>query len=479
MANDFPDVDLTLRDKALGLGVGTSSRLQAKIGTSSLGTAGDILVTRDQQAVKDAFGTGPLVEAALLALRTPGSGPVLLYKAPSSTPGEAGEVTHTGAGTGSVAVAGDALDAFDVVVEVLTTGANLAAATATFRYSLDGGRTWSGELAVPTGGTYLIPDTGLTLTFANGESGTSFVDGDTYTFSSSGPTYTVNELGTALDALDARPEDFFLVHIIGAAADAAGSASLASSVQTKLDAWFQNKRWARALIELPDVTATLLTAGLASTVADRVVAVGGYADITSGLSGAVQKRPFAWALAARAGAVPAGRDLARKRDGPLSGVTRLYHDERTNRVYNAARISSGRTFIREAGFYVTNAKLLSSDGSDFKYLQHGRILDVACGATYRTLANYLSDEVSVDPKTGLIDEDEARGIEGACEKAMRDALLDGGPQVTAVACVVDRSVDIIATEKLVAKVRVTPKGYPKVIEVEVAFNNPRLNTTTP
>ena len=56
----IPDVNLTLRDGALGITTATSDRLQAKIGTSSLGDTNDILVTTDQQAVKDAYGTGPV-----------------------------------------------------------------------------------------------------------------------------------------------------------------------------------------------------------------------------------------------------------------------------------------------------------------------------------------------------------------------------------------------------------------------------------
>jgi hypothetical protein len=475
----LPDVNLTLRDKALGLATGTSDRLQAKIGTSSAGSAGDILLTADPQAVKDAFGTGPLVEAALLNLRTPSAGPVLLYKAPSSSNGTRSSVTHAGTGTGTVATSGNPLDAFNVVVELLTTGTNLAAATATFRYSLDGGQTWSGAIAVPTGGTYVIPNTGVTLTFTNGGSGTSFVDGDTYSFTTTGPTYSVSDLGTAMDALNARNEDFFLVHVIGAAADAAGSATLAAALQSKLDTMFNAKRYTRGLIELPDVADNLLLTGLAGTVADRVVVVGGYADIVSGLDGSIQKRPFGWAVAARAAAVPPGRDLARKKDGPLAGVRKLYRDERVTGGFDDGRITSARTFIREAGFFISNAKLFSADGSDFRYLQHGRVIDIACSATYGALADFLSDELSTDPKTGKLDEDQARGIEGACEKAMRDRLFTNGKQVDAVACVVDRSVDVISTEKVVAKVRVQPKGYPKTIEVEVAFNNPNLAATTP
>ena len=45
---------------------------------------------------------------------------------------------------------------------------DLAAAAAQFKLSLDGGNTWGNSIAVPVSGIYIIPNTGLQITFADG-----------------------------------------------------------------------------------------------------------------------------------------------------------------------------------------------------------------------------------------------------------------------------------------------------------------------
>lgn len=101
-----------------------------------------------------------------------------------------GFVTHAGTGAGSLEASGVASQAASVIVEVLTSG-ELGAAT--FRYSLNGGSTWSGTITVPANGAYALGATGCTLTFAAApaDAGTSFVAGDRFTFSLTVPSFPV------------------------------------------------------------------------------------------------------------------------------------------------------------------------------------------------------------------------------------------------------------------------------------------------
>lgn len=74
-----------------------------------------------------------------------------------------GPVEQIGNGTGTVVVSGAPVASYDIVIQVTTGGAPGSAA---FKYSLDGGTTFSGPFAVPGSGTYSAAGTGLVFQFA-------------------------------------------------------------------------------------------------------------------------------------------------------------------------------------------------------------------------------------------------------------------------------------------------------------------------
>lgn len=102
-----------------------------------------------------------------------------------------GAVTSSGTTPPAVTLSGTPLGAWDLQIDIVTGG--LSNGTATFRFSVDGGNTWSATYAVPTGGGAIVLDdshtaavadingaktvdsmvgmngkTGITATFANG-----------------------------------------------------------------------------------------------------------------------------------------------------------------------------------------------------------------------------------------------------------------------------------------------------------------------
>lgn len=95
-----------------------------------------------------------------------------------------GWVKKEGNGSGSLSVSGAPVGAYDVRVKISTAG---EIAAAQFQYSLDGGVSYSGAIAMAPAGTYVLGSTGVTLQFvadppAAGESVTSFEVGDIYSF---------------------------------------------------------------------------------------------------------------------------------------------------------------------------------------------------------------------------------------------------------------------------------------------------------
>lgn len=96
-----------------------------------------------------------------------------------------GPIQQIGVGVGTVVVTGQPLNAYDVELEITTSG---APGTGAFRYSLDSGRTWSTSITIDVSGDYAITGTGLTLTFA-GELNAS----DVYLFQTIFPPFPVTD----------------------------------------------------------------------------------------------------------------------------------------------------------------------------------------------------------------------------------------------------------------------------------------------
>lgn len=479
----IPSVSLTILDGALGI-VDATGRVSAKIGASSSGTANTVYSFSDIATVKATLGTGPLPEAIAHTLAV-GGGTVLAVKGATSTAGANGSVTKVGTGLCVVSVSGTPVDAYEVVVTIAAGGTNPAAGTATFTYSVDGGDTVSAITAVPTGGSFVLLDTGLTLAF----SAASLVAGDTYSFTTTAPAMTGSDITTALAALTADPRVWKFVHILGSASTAAGQASIAATVETLLLAQETAYRYAYAMLEGPDLgdgtagDSGLMTA-FASFAALRTAVCVGFEDLTSVLTGRVHKRSCGWVQAARRHVAPIYEDSARVESGPLPGIVKLWRDENTNPALDAAKFSTLRTHIGLAGFYATNCRIFSATGSDFVYAQHREIMDVACAIVRAGLLKYSSGSVRTNPASsqipsgqagapGTIDERDARKIEDEVNSKLGSALLANG---AVSACGIDlvRTNNITSTQTLKCKVRIQPLGYLKTITADIGYTNPAL-----
>lgn len=469
----IPEARLTIKDGALGIAPDTATGLQALIGASSSGTANVPTQYADQQTLRNDFGTGPLVEAACDVLAKAG-GTVMVCKAPSSTAGAAGSVTATQTGTAILAPSGAALDAYNAKVVIVQGGANLAANVATFKYSLDGGLTYSPEIAVPTSGVYVIPNTSVTLTFTNGAGPTSFVAGDYFVFTTSSPAFTSGEAMTAVDAVLADPQVVTLIRIVGAPSSPANAAALASALDTKLQAAETTLfRYLFGIVECPSDTDANIKTAFASFTSTRLMVGAGYCNYTSVLSGASFSRNAAWPASARISRVPPSEDLGRVASGPVSGVTALTRDENKTPGLDQARFTTLRTLVGEPGFFITNGRIFSSPSSDFQYVQHRRVMDIASTTVRRGQLHYLNDTVRVDSTTGLILEVDARAIEARIERQLRDAITVPG-YASNVSVLVDRTTNVLSLQKLVINYRVVPLGYLKAIEGTISFFNPAL-----
>lgn len=480
----LPGASLSILDGALGAG-GQPINAVAIIGSSTSGTANVPLVTQDATLAASTFGGGQLVDAASLLI---GAGvAVVLCKATTGTPGAAGSVTATRVGTsdGTIVVSGSTPnDSYEVVAEIIASTDSVVDGDGVFRYSLDGGDTWSENIAIPAGTSpqsYTVPDTGVVLAFTDG-AGTelAFEDGDTFAFSTTAPAYTVSAMGDAFDAVVANPQRWRFVWCLGEPANAAATATLAVALEAKLAAVVTSssqRRYARGLIgaAMTATDAELVTA-LADVSAPRVNVAHSPSNWLSDTRAGYLKRQASWPVALRWATEVPSRDLGRVKSGPLpriakraDGSSGLYRDENLTPGLTDQRVTTLRTIPGKPGYYITEGRLLAPVGSDFIYTQRGTVMDIACETIYPALAEYINDDLRKEPD-GTLDPRDAIEIETDLQSKLEDAVLRTTPQyVSGVQVTVRRDLPNLPADTLAAKFRIQPNSKARDIIGEVAY----------
>jgi hypothetical protein len=477
MAFGIPAVTTSVKDQALGVLPPDSSASVFVIGVSSSGTANAITsyTGAETQSLKDTYGTGPLVDAAAhILLHSKGRATVHVVRGSASTAGSDSAVTASGGGP-TVSLTGTPYDDYSVVVTIVQGG---AVGTSTFKYSLDGGTTQSGEIA--TAATYALPS-GTTLNFASG----TYVAAETYSFTSTGPKNTNTDLGTALDAVIASSKVGSLVYIVGFAANAADTETIATTLGSKLATAMASHRYMRGIVECPPIDKSGLITGFADFESARVSVCLGFGNLVNVNTTRTDKRGIARAVVARL--VRNGLSIDPSRNDtdsdlePLDGLSvpdnqaasTAYHLENQSSGGDAARFTTVMKHNGRGGVYTTNCRLMAGPTSDFQLIQYGRIIDKACDIAYAAMLRYLSARLRIDGETGYIQETQARAIEADVRaKLVAGLVADGHASDADVA--VNRGDNLLSDATLRVKVRVVPPGYAKAITVEVGFRNPAL-----
>lgn len=478
-----PSEQILVLDPGLGL-VQADSNSPLITGVSSLGTPGQLLSFSSPADVRSTLGYGELAEDVGNMLRQKG-GPVLAMFTTGTTIDTVSAVVHaTGAGPLITAARTPAATGrYSIKVEIIAGG---ALGVGTFRYTLDNhspldvAPTFSQIRVIPSGGTFLIPNSGVTLTFAAGTyvgiTGTQ----DTYTLTTEPAKATPTDLGVAGTALAALTTLKFplwfhaqtnLTGVLGAAFFTA-LAGQATSLATQY-------RFIRAFCDLGsgDTTSLLITS--ANGVADkRTGGSYGYVLLASTMpfeGFSVRKCDVNSALAPRIAGNLISTDTARTASGNITGVLKIYHDAFQDPTVDAAQVTTMRTWPNQPGFWPTQGYLKSPPGSDFQKIQYGRIMDAACTAVYNAVFPFILEGFRT-LADGTIDPLDAADIESAGRNALNDVLkrpnnARGRPgHISAFSFNVDRTINLNTSGQLKTKTAIRPLGYPSTIINELGFS---------
>lgn len=449
--------------------VGPAYQILAKITTG--GALGTMAVAF---SVNGGGYSNPVVSTvSSFSILVPGTLTTLTFAAQTYTANDvwtittAGGITVSGVGTsGWVTQASSPLDGYSVLVTIVTGG---ALGAATFTYSLDGGNSFSAVLQVPSGGVFVIPTTGIILTFAS-----TFVAADTYSFAAVTAGFGTTDVGAALTALGASSTLFFAVHIAGQASSSASAASMASTVDTSLSAFATAFRYVMGIVECPqsESDSTIETA-FVSFVSNRVMVTCTDINHESSLNqGRVVRRNCGVVIATRLAASNPSQDPGWVGSplGSLPNVQAIFRNEAATPGLAPARFTVLTTRPSKVGYFCEAGQMMASPGSDFTPVGNRRVMDIACTTAVGVAVNELNADLLVNPGTGTIQDREATKLEGIMTAALTNRLINRAPpDAVAVNSQVDRTNNVQATETVNWLIQVVPKGYARSVNLTLGF----------
>ena len=464
----LPGVTIQIKDGAMGVAGASATGVFAAVGVAANFGQG-LLTFVDPDQVEEALGDGPLRDLIVSALSIAKT-TVYAIALEGTVPGIRSAVTlgSTNVGTGTITVAGTPRNEYDVTVEILESG---MLNSAVFRTVIDG--LTGKRITVPSDGTYIVPETGLTLTFTAGASG--FTKGDTFSFSTTEPTATNGEVLAAIDQiLDAKPAIEWI------AVAGVSSATLWAALATKAEGaaglyqylFFVAQARYKAAGETLDAWVTALTGSERGTVVStRLQVCAGWIEEADS-NGQVDVRgligTYCGKLASRN--VHEGPDAVRY--GSISAATAIkpdgINDGHIEALKNAGYVTA-RQIIGLTGIYITSGQMMSEAGSDYTLVERRRVMDKACRQVRAAQLFFVNDAVTVG-KDGS-----PEGIEMlvAQSKSPLDIMVTN-KEISSASIIVPPGQNILSTNTLRMKIRIVPLGKLAYIEDEIAYSNPAL-----
>lgn len=375
-------------------------------------------------------------------------------------------------GASVLTLSGTPVDAFEVVVRVTRAAATAGDGTGAVRYSLDGGTTEAPELPVPTSRAVILGDTGITVTF----SAASLVAGDYYYFKTVAPVFTATTMATALAALEPSSVRDHEGVVVAGAVDATFFDEIEASHDRLIGAskprWFLAHARGQASAIYGETGAAWQSAllgatpGFAGQNAELVVVAAGEGTVKDSLHrDAVLRRSVLYPIAARLAAVDAAAHPGRVRSGKLAMET-LLHDvaSSTYSSLDAGGFIGVQTIQGADGFYATDMTRAPA-GSDFGTIMRVRTICLAARVALARMVEEANDSPDVNTD-GTIRADVADGLDASVTSYVTREL---GRRATSVQVQVSRTQNLVTTETLPFKIRLVPRGYAKVITLDLGF----------
>ncbi|WP_437567905.1 DUF2586 family protein [Sorangium sp. So ce542] len=470
-----PSIEIEVLDNQLGIRAPADAVL-AIVATAAGGPLYTPTPTTRTKDLIDTFIGGPLVEAGAYAIERFGL-TVLPVRTDASVAGGFGPLVQDLGGTSVATIDAtvEPTDELEVTIRFLS-GGTVGTDGITYQYSLDGGRTPSTPRALGTATSIVLSEAGNVR--VNLGAGTIGARGQ-LSFPTTAPRWNAGELAEGITALRHTRARWTALEVYGDL-DAMALSALDAGLEA-MHAAGRNRR-AIAHARKPSAGETPAAYLAALSAAFRGVGIAARGRVRRVREDRLVRVATPLPQAAVARCRSARRlgleeiDLAELAYGPLPGVfirdangNPDEHDETVFPGLDDARFLTLRSWEIRAGVWVNNPRLFSPVGSDFLYLQYGRVIDLACDIARAELEPILSRGVEVlRDGSGRIDPEVATSIEGQLNARLGDAIV-AKRKGTSVVFTLSRLDDVLRTGAIGWQVRVLPLAYIKKMRGTVAL----------
>lgn len=470
----FGDVTAAVSDGLLGFETEKGTGIFVAVGASSGPTGKTITITGNMGTgrVRELLGLSPLADSVMDSLEN-GANCIYCIPVAATTAGTIGEIKKTVTGTGTCTVSGKPNNSYQVIVEFTGKG---GFNSALFTYSLNGGHQISDEITLPLAGTFELPGTGLTLTFTQSTETPedSFKPGDCYMFVTTPPQMTNEDVLKAIGQLKEFNESYEFVHVIGESAPAMWAA--VSQAQEELEV--QKHKPLLFILEagnlekdesvedyvsrLSEEKRTFKNKNIA-VVAARALYVrmdGTTAEINAAgiICGLLAKTNVHQSIGRTSEAAGMGISKEKMLELRPAGIKEYLE------LLDSAKYITFREYDGLDRFYVTNARVMSPDGSDYRYIEDVRVVNKIVREVRKAGLPYLQEDIDAEDVQGELDR-RAKYMEAPLDEMARNN------EITSAVITVPDGQDIIQSERMEVVIRYISRGYIRSIHVDIGRSN--------
>ncbi|WP_312644584.1 DUF2586 domain-containing protein [Hydrogenoanaerobacterium sp.] len=464
------DVRTTISDGGL-ISAPSGSGVHAKIGVSPKLSTSPILIKGSMSAkkIQEQLGLSPLADACMDSVE---NGASLIYCIPvaASVDGKVGEVKKTGTGTGTLTITGKPNNSYQLVVKITKEGGLNEAAC---KYSFDGGLKFSEEITIPISGQLALAPTGLTLVFATGaENAKSFELEDTFTISTTAPQMNNEDVLTAIDKLRKIKATIEFVHIVGETSKALWSVC-ATTAENFFSTYFKPLFF---VLEAPNITTgQTVEAYATSLISDRKGCNSIYVQVVTArgiytrMDGTTQEINLAGIVSGFYAQADVQQSIGEVKsfhvsENKLLSLTPVGIEDYLAEL-DAGGFLTFRAYEGLAGWYVTNARMLAPEGSDYQYAERVRVHNQMAREVRKELLMQLQSQIDISNLDA-----ELEAIAKFAETPLDQMIAD--KEISAARIIIPEGQDILSTEKLNLIIRYVPIGYVREMEVNLGMENP-------
>jgi hypothetical protein len=471
----LPGQTITRTDGGLGLS-GDTENVPLYVGPTS-GTANTITRYSSSSRLKAAHGNGITAQLASWKLDHEGGSVDVLCTAATVAAANSA-VTQVGSGP-AVTLSGTALLPTTATIEITRGG---ALGVGGWAYTLDG-ETWVENITLPAGGTYLIPSTGVTATFAAG----THVLGTAHAFTTTPAQYNLSDLQTAWAAALAADTEWPFVTFCGYSATATAAATIAAGIVTLMSQLEATFRYSGSIVSCGNDTEANVLAQFATVLSVGLLRIHGAIQYYVGTKVPGWQWPLlpyvgeAARLCAKVSPAtnPAWEGL--DDDVKVTFIKNPSFDEfKEGETLHDAKINTMRTYPKTRGTFLTNALMASGPGSDYRYWQWYRVINIFSSTVEQGQQSFVNRAVrtvtsGTAEQIGCIDPRDAAGLEKGVKASLDVALTKKTSEGLPTYCsgwsyAINLTNRILTTRELQSSGKVGPLANIEQVTTEIGFS---------